>query len=487
MAIENPQLAVAETRNWNVPALTALKSATLVFAVVLAACLVGIATRPAGLLAAVWPANAILLGLLVRNPNLSSPAGWLAAVAAYLAADLATGAHLYKTLLLTVGNLAGVAVAFALFMQFSELDRRLRRPFSVLFLGLITAAGATASGMVGAIINPIIFQGSSLVGFSFWFVTEFVNYVAFLPVVLTLPAPGKPILEEWHFDRATFLRTAAPIFALIAACLGGLAVGGPGAMAFPVPALIWCALTYTLSGTAIVTLLFSAWTLVAISAGAMHVGADFNSGPSLLSIRIGVALMALAPITIASIIAARNEFQALLQRMVTHDPLTAALSRRAFAIRSRAQLATSSVSPTPVALLLFDIDGMKGINSTYGHAAGDEVLKAFVRAARARLPDADNLGRLGSDEFAVLLPSFGREDAEAVAHRICAALRETHVPISADKSLRPTVSIGIALAHRAPASAEALLTEADTALARAKSSDGDKYEFVDDARGRLRL
>ncbi|MGE0025009.1 MAG: diguanylate cyclase [Hyphomicrobium sp.] len=481
MAIENPQLAVAESTRWNVPALTALKTAALVLAVVLAACLVGIVTRPAGLLAAVWPANAILLGFLVRNPRLSSPAGWLAAIAAYLAADLATGASFYKTLLLTAGNMVGVAVAFALFMRFSELDRRLRRPFSVLYLGLITAAGATAAGMVGAVINPILFHGSALVGWSFWFVTEFVNYVAFLPVVLTLPAPGKSILDEWHFDRESVLRTASPFAALVAACLASVWIGGPGAVAFPVPALIWCALAYTLSGTAIVTLVFSAWTLVAISAGAIHVGADFNSGPSLLSIRIGVALMALAPITIASIIAARNEFQALLQRMVTNDPLTAALSRRAFSIRARTQLAEASASPAPVALLLFDIDGMKSINSTYGHTAGDEVLKAFVRTARARLPETDNLGRLGSDEFAVLLPSYGRQDAEGVAHRICAALRETHVPISADKSLRPTVSIGIALAHRAPASAEPLLTQADTALTRARSTGGDRHELVDDA------
>lgn len=59
--------------------------------IVFAACVLGILSRPVGMLASIWPANAILLGLLIRNPSLASPAGWLTAALAYVLADLATG------------------------------------------------------------------------------------------------------------------------------------------------------------------------------------------------------------------------------------------------------------------------------------------------------------------------------------------------------------------------------------------------------------
>ncbi|WP_295555120.1 hypothetical protein [uncultured Hyphomicrobium sp.] len=100
----------------------------------------------------------------MRYPKLATPAGWIAALAAYFVADLTTSGTLYKTLLLTAGNLAGVLVGIALYSRVGMDDRRLKRPMAVLFLGLVTAAAAFASGLAGAAINPLLFDGSAATG-----------------------------------------------------------------------------------------------------------------------------------------------------------------------------------------------------------------------------------------------------------------------------------------------------------------------------------
>src|SRR5690606_19836425 len=97
-----------------------LEAAAIVGIAVLVVALLGVALRSANLLAAVSPANAILLGIMVRYPHLATPAGWAAAVAAYLLADVLTGNSFVNALLLTVASLAGVLVGYVLLVAQSE-------------------------------------------------------------------------------------------------------------------------------------------------------------------------------------------------------------------------------------------------------------------------------------------------------------------------------------------------------------------------------
>ena len=448
-------------------------AAALVFGLVLSACFVGIATRPAGFLAALWPANALLLGMFVRYPRLATPAGWGAAVVAYLIADLATGATLQKTLLLTSANLVAVFIGYLLYSRLGDDDRRLKRPFSVLYLTLISAAAASGAGVVGAIVNPILFDGTSLEGLLLWTITEFVNFIVLLPVALTLPAPRIPARDAWRqADVPLLMSRAAPILALIASCIATDWIGGPGAMAFAAPALLWCALVFGVSGTALITFLVSSWTLIGISTGAISLGADVTALTSIMSIRIGVALMALAPLNVAAVMAARKDFQFLLQRMVTNDPMTAALTRRAFAVRARNRLREPSAGQTPHALLLFDIDGLRHINAQHGHDAGDQALKSLARAARTHLPNGDELGRLGSDDFAILLVDCSREEATALAERVRKVFNETPIQLADGHRVRATASVGIAAVSAQPTTAERLLNTAEDALRQAKRDKG---------------
>lgn len=445
-----------------------LREAGIIALVVFAAALFGIFTRPAGQLAAFWPANALLLGLLVRNPRWTGPLTWLAAVIGYVAADLVTGSSPFKAALLTTGNIISVGAAYAVLRRLDAQHRKLRQPLSVLLLS--AAAGAAASGTIGAIAQPVLFGGDVIHGWLFWFISELADYLAILPVVLT--APDFPwVAAERRRGRWTLrLAWIAPALAFVLSAALAVLVGGPGAVAIPVPALLWCALTYNLFGTALLTLVFGAWSLIAISTGLLSVADDVHAMPTLLSIRLGVMLITLAPITTASVMAARNELLQRLKYIAEHDPLTGTLTRSAFHEQAGALLQQLAEDHRPVGVLMLDLDHFKAVNDTYGHAGGDQVLAAFARSVSGSLRSSDAFGRVGGEEFAILLPDCDRAEAAAIAERILSAFAETVVELEDGREASATVSIGAAYVVQAPASLDALLLVADHALYQAKAN-----------------
>jgi diguanylate cyclase (GGDEF)-like protein len=443
-----------------------LKDALLVGVIVFACSIFGIYTAPPGVLAAFWPTNAVLVGLLLRRPHPPGGAHWLAAIAGYILADLYMQHGWPKTLMLTATNLMGVCVCHALLARMDDAFRSLRHPRSIVRFVLVASSGAAAAGLGGTVIHPALFGGTPAYGFMFWFSTELVNYIAILPVLLTMPDLVRRLAERrrrgdrlaWHPEQL------APLGAFAGSLWLGAQLGGPGAISFPVPAMLWCALTYSLFATAGITLLFSMWTLLAIASGLLVIGASIDSPQAIMSLRVGVTLTALAPLAVASVMVARNELLARLRHAAAHDPLTQVLNRGGFMARAADELAACRTA----AMLMMDIDFFKKVNDTHGHAAGDEVLTRFAGVAAACLRGGDVLGRLGGEEFAVLLPGCGVEDARAIAQRICDAFAAQPVELAGGARLHATVSIGLACREGGQAPVDALLSTADAALYRAK-------------------
>ena len=444
----------------------------------LAACLFGIATRPVGFLAAMWPANALLLGLMVRTPRLATLPCWLAAAVAYVLADLLTGGEWLPTILLTAGNLVGVVVGYALFQRFDVEDRRLQRSGSILKLAMLATIASAAEGCAGALIDPILFNGEMTSGWSMWFTSELVNFIAILPLVLSLPQ-RQPVAWVMREARPHLtLHRALPAVALLASCAASFVVGGPGAIAFPVPALLWCALAYSTPIVSLFTLLFYVWTMVAIVQGVFDLQVDFNSRNTLLSIRLGITLIALAPLTIASAMTEHKKLLTEFRHLAMHDALTGALSRGAFTEGCETLVQKRDGASTPLALLVLDIDNFKSINDTHGHAAGDSVLIHFANTTRHCLRETDLFGRIGGEEFAILLPRCSRAVATAIAERIRQGFAEAETPIDGG-FVAATVSIGIVCATAPPKSFTALLRQSDKALYRAKSSGRNRVELAE--------
>ncbi|TXH72654.1 MAG: GGDEF domain-containing protein [Lysobacteraceae bacterium] len=131
-----------------------------------------------------------------------------------------------------------------------------------------------------------------------------------------------------------------------------------------------------------------------------------------------------------------------------------------------------------LAVAVIDIDHFKHINDRYGHAIGDEVLKAVAAAMRAACRDSDLLGRYGGEEFAVLLNGIGTEHAFAAAERLRKAVADVIVRHE-DETISPTASIGVACLGTNDHDFGQLLIRADRALYDAKARGRNRVVLAD--------
>lgn len=156
-----------------------------------------------------------------------------------------------------------------------------------------------------------------------------------------------------------------------------------------------------------------------------------------------------------------------LRMLATTDALTGVWNRRHFMERAEAELVRCYRYGRACALLMLDIDHFKHINDHHGHAAGDEALRRFATVIRTQLRSESALGRLGGEEFALLLPEALADEAVAVAERLrrCWA---TVVLDSDGQCFYSTVSIGVAVSPDSTTPLTELLRAADQALYRAK-------------------
>jgi diguanylate cyclase (GGDEF)-like protein/PAS domain S-box-containing protein len=172
-----------------------------------------------------------------------------------------------------------------------------------------------------------------------------------------------------------------------------------------------------------------------------------------------------------------HESREALRFMATHDSLTGLLNRRELLVQMSMMLAHPRRSGARMAVLFADLDGLKAVNDSFGHAAGDILIVEAGRRIDAQVRDEDLTARIGGDEFVVVLPEIGSiDDALAVADKIHRAFdRAAHV---AGEQVHVGVSIGIAVS-RTGDDATALLRQADTALYRAKSAGRHRIEVYD--------
>jgi diguanylate cyclase (GGDEF)-like protein len=132
-----------------------------------------------------------------------------------------------------------------------------------------------------------------------------------------------------------------------------------------------------------------------------------------------------------------------------------------------------------LSLLFIDVDQFKYVNDTLGHAAGDRFLSEIATLIVRDMRDTDQVGRLGGDEFGVLLPETNREGANLVAQRLLHHLHQTDFEID-NRKLHGSASIGVAICPDHGQDVETLLTRADIAMYRAKQSGRNRFHVFSD-------
>ncbi len=189
---------------------------------------------------------------------------------------------------------------------------------------------------------------------------------------------------------------------------------------------------------------------------------------------IGLAAMRRRAITIEIERRVARDTEERLRHLAFHDALTGLPNRLLAFDRAEQMMARAHRHDHPVAALYVDVDDFKRVNDTYGHTAGDELLRGVAGRLAAIVRGGDTAGRLGGDEFVVLLEGPTLDAGpELVAERLLQSLRRPYELSGDSGPLSVTASVGIATGVRD--SAQELLHDADLALYKAKATGRDRY------------
>jgi two-component system, cell cycle response regulator len=167
-----------------------------------------------------------------------------------------------------------------------------------------------------------------------------------------------------------------------------------------------------------------------------------------------------------------------LAETAARDGLTGVFNRRELDVRAEQAAALAARHGRPLACLLLDVDHFKNINDTYGHAAGDTVLREAARRICTASRISDIVGRYGGEEFVVLLPETDGEGAVAAADKLRADLASTAVVVG-ETSITVRASVGAAVWGATMSTVADLYAAADRALYRAKELGRDRTELSD--------
>ncbi len=173
---------------------------------------------------------------------------------------------------------------------------------------------------------------------------------------------------------------------------------------------------------------------------------------------------------------ARRQAESQIQFLTHHDALTGLANRASFGKKLDQEMRAADAGGRKLAMLCLDLDRFKEVNDLFGHAAGDALLENVARIVSSELDDTQMVARLGGEEFAVLMPCEQAGAAGRLAERILEALRSGR---TVGTGPQVATSIGIALYPDDADERAALLSNADTALYRAKSEGRGTYRFFE--------
>lgn len=167
----------------------------------------------------------------------------------------------------------------------------------------------------------------------------------------------------------------------------------------------------------------------------------------------------------------------ILEDLSIHDGLTELFNKREFMRRIIDEIARSKRYKSVFSLIMIDIDYFKAVNDTYGHQAGDEVLKAISAILKRGIRTVDFAARYGGEEIAVILPYINSEGAYEAAERLRKDIEAFTIPVSKEKAIQVTVSMGLAVFPDNADTDEKLVTAADKALYAAKHAGRNQVQI----------
>lgn len=217
-------------------------------------------------------------------------------------------------------------------------------------------------------------------------------------------------------------------------------------------------------------LISNAWMPVAYSANAMATAA-------ISMLYLGVFFHAYGARSLSYFVRMQT-YNKTLEQLATHDTLTGVFNARAYYAICEQSIEVAKRAHKPYCVLFVDLDYFKRVNDTYGHAAGDAVLKAVASCLKAHLRKSDVLGRIGGEEFSIYLPETSGTGGIQIAESLRKAIERLH-PSIGERTLPVTASIGVASCERIAVSMQELQANADSAMYTAKAQGRNRVSVFE--------
>jgi diguanylate cyclase (GGDEF)-like protein len=194
----------------------------------------------------------------------------------------------------------------------------------------------------------------------------------------------------------------------------------------------------------------------------------------------GLCLLVLAGVSAVALrrsYVRERAYRADLRKRAETDELTGVSNRRELLGYLDTRIAEARRTGTPLSFAMFDIDNFKRVNDNYGHGVGDEAIRYVVRTAQRVVRINDRIGRLGGEEFGIVLPKSSQESSAMVCERMRERLREHAFPLGPGQTLQVTISSGVASLTDED-DATSLIARADAALYEAKRCGRDMVKLA---------
>lgn len=441
-------------------------------------------TESTGRVASIWLANGILLAILLRSPSKAWAPYCFAAFCGNVLANYWTGNTIPISLGLSACNSFEVLVAayplrFILGPRFSLTRGDCFASF--ITFAVILAPAATA--LLASSFLAMAVEGSFLDILVIWYPADALGMAIMVPALLSVSRHDLKQLivnDQW-------LRSGGVAVLLLAVTMMVFSSQEPRLAFLIYLPLVIAVLQMGFTGGALAILMTGALALTFSIQGIGPFTLD-GSAPALQQLQLLQAFVACAFLIALPLAVIKEHDKRLtldleranrkLAEIATTDALTGLPNRRLFDRTMLLEWRRAQRTGEPLSVIALDVDNFKGFNDLYGHPEGDKCLRSIAEICNLRLRRAgDLLARLGGEEFVAVLPNTPAEGAETVAERMRLAVELAQIDHRLSDSNCVTISLGVAtITSKEAETAEALLSQADQALYKAKASGRNRVE-----------
>ncbi len=461
----------------------------------LASALGGLAiSRQAGNIATLWPPN----GMLVAALLLSRRRRWMdimvAGAIGSVAANLVNGNTAVTAVSITVANLVEAFIAAAIIRRETRNHVLFQRSSDVVVLIVASVTAALCSGVLSAMSANLLAGAPFTTIFIKWVLGDVLGLLVVMPIAVIaydLVTNGPDLM----LARSSWLEAALILAGVLGVSIAVFMPDVPPVQFLVMPTVLLASFRLGPLGaalsTVIVAVVGSIGTVLAARAGA---GTPDQITLNVFNFQLNLATLFLTALPIGSAMAQRSQLEQNLTdekeradryasemaTLVNVDDLTGLATRRYFLEQLDLMASTARWANQPLTLAMIDIDHFKPINDEYGHAVGDAVLMAIGAACRTAVRGADVIGRLGGEEFAMLMPLTDQDTAYRIVDRLREAVAAISIPTGDGSAVSVTISVGMAMFGGQQI--DHLLLDADRALYSAKKTGRNRIVLAERSR-----